>query len=100
MGFNNMRFNYTTDIGLGALILEVDIEFDASPYVPSTYLDPEEGGQVEDILGVRVHYASGVNYELARAEMGEWAGDLDVLALEYVLEHFDRYELLEHAGEL
>lgn len=91
-------FDYAADIELGGMNLEVDIEYDVSYFTPATYMQPAEGGEVEDILGVQVNYVEGETYELTRRELGEWARDLDQLALEHVSQHFDRYELLEHSG--
>ena len=95
----NRTFDYDAELELDGICVGVTIEYDVSPYVPATYMDPEEGGEVEDILSVHVNYALGETYDLNREEIGSWVDDLELLALEYVLEYFDRYELLEAAGD-
>ncbi|RKZ92078.1 MAG: hypothetical protein DRQ40_09155 [Gammaproteobacteria bacterium] len=70
---------------LDNMLLYVEIEFDVTPLVPATYIDPPEGGEVE-ISRVYVSLAVGETYEVYRREMGGWQEDLDRIATDWICE--------------
>ena len=71
---------------LDNMLLYVEIEFDVTPLVPATYIDPPEGGEVE-IGRVYVSLAVGETYEVSRRQMGGWQEDLDRIATDWVCEN-------------
>lgn len=94
-----MLFDYTANIELGNMEIGVEIEYDVSRYIPATYMDPPEGGEVEDILSVRILWVEGCDYSLLKRDLGDWLPDLERLAYDYVDQHFCRYELLDAAKQ-
>ena len=84
-------------IDLNGVALYVEIEFERSPLVRATRLDPPEG---EDITLNRVYVslAVGTTYEVGRRQMGGWEKDLDRLALDWVECYMDEQELHDYAN--
>ena len=54
-----MRFDRWATIERGDREIEISVEFDATPFVPATYWQPQEGGEIE-ILAV---FADGVTLD-------------------------------------
>jgi hypothetical protein len=86
--------NHETEITLGNMELCIQIEFSVTPYIPATYYDPPEGGEIE-IDDVWVSNVSGGTYDLDRSEISiDWLEILDEQAWDAVFRDNDIFYTL------
>jgi hypothetical protein len=87
--------NHETEITLGNMELCIQIEFSVTPYIPATYYDPPEGGEIE-IDDVWVSKVSGATYDLDRHEIDDgWLKTLDKEAWDAVFRCNDIFYTLQ-----
>jgi hypothetical protein len=69
-----MKLDKWTTIERDGEEIEINVEADASPMIPATYWQPEEGGEIE----ITAVFRDGVAFELTDAEAGkivDWLGE-------------------------
>ncbi len=93
-----MSYIHTTTIGIGAIVAEVDIEYNISKHYSSTWHEPEEGGELE-IEAVVVVGVTGATYAMDRCEFPSWAEILDNLIWDQIEDGHLDHQLYQTAEE-